>query len=144
MIDSKKLYGWIKAQINPYGKPFEGTIFEFGNKVLDHIKAMEKQPKTECSECTRRKFYQKGYQDGLNAGKWIPCEVEMPPQPKKNQLYENKPLQIYLVSVKNCEKPIRAFWNGKYFTDGWSKLNVEAWMNLPQPYKKEGAENGEP
>ena len=71
---------------------------------------------------------------------WIPCEVELPPQPKENPLYENKPLQIYLVSVKNCEEPFRAFWNGKDFTDGWSKLNVEAWMNLPQPYKKEGAE----
>ena len=74
------------------------------------------------------------------ANKWIPVEVEMPPQPKKNPLYENKPLQVYLVSVKNGEEPFRAFWNGKRFTDGWGLLKVEAWMPLPQPYNKEGAE----
>ena len=37
-----------------------------------------RQPKTDCSECSRRKFYQKGYQDGLNADKWIPIEERLP------------------------------------------------------------------
>lgn len=86
---------------------------------MDYIKAMEKQPKTD----------------------WIPCKAKLPPMPKENPLFENKPIEIYLVSLGYEDYPIRAFWNGKNFTDGWSKLNVEAWMNLPQPYKKEGAEN---
>lgn len=119
MIDEKKIISYIKKHINPYGKPFEGTVFEFGNKVMDYIKAMEKQPKTD----------------------WIPCKAKLPPMPKENPLFENKPIEIYLVSLGYEDYPIRAFWNGKNFTDGWSKLNVEAWMNLPQPYKKEGAEN---
>lgn len=28
-----------------------------------------RQPKTDCFDCTRRKWYMKGYQDGLNAYK---------------------------------------------------------------------------
>lgn len=72
---------------------------------------------------------------------WIPCEAELPPMPKENPLFENKPIELYLVSLGYADYPIRAFWNGKIFTDGWGKLKVEAWMPLPQPYKKEGAEN---
>lgn len=56
MIDARKIYKYIKAEINPYGKPFEGTVFEFGCKVMDYIEAMEKQPKTD----------------------WIPCEERLP------------------------------------------------------------------
>lgn len=42
MIDAKKLRKYIKAQINPYGKPFEGTVYDFGLKLMDYIDAMEK------------------------------------------------------------------------------------------------------
>lgn len=42
MIDAKKLRNHIKAQINPYGKPFEGTVYDFGLKLMDYIDAMEK------------------------------------------------------------------------------------------------------
>lgn len=37
LIDADKLYKWIKAECNPYGKPRIG--YEDGNKVLDIIKA---------------------------------------------------------------------------------------------------------
>ena len=30
MIDEKKLINYINAEINPYGKPFNGTAYEFG------------------------------------------------------------------------------------------------------------------
>lgn len=42
MIDEKKLINYIKAEINPYGRPFEGTVFEFGCKVMEHIEKMDK------------------------------------------------------------------------------------------------------
>lgn len=38
-----KIYNYIKAEINPYGKPFEGTVFEFGEKVMDYIGNMGEQ-----------------------------------------------------------------------------------------------------
>ena len=69
---------------------------------------------------------------------WIPCSVALPQQPEENPIFHNKPLELYLVSVKNADYPIRAFWNGKFFTDGWSKVDVIAWKPLPQPYQPKG------
>lgn len=42
MIDGEKLKKYIKSEINPYGKPFEGTVYDFGLKLIDYIDAMEK------------------------------------------------------------------------------------------------------
>lgn len=71
-----------------------------------------------------------------NGGGWIACEDRLPPQPKENHIFDGKPLEIYLVSVKDDDYSFRAFWNGKFFTDGFSKLqNVEAWQYLPEPYR---------
>ena len=67
---------------------------------------------------------------------WISCSVALPPQTEENPIFDNKPLELYLVSVKNAYYPIRAFWNGKFFTDGWSKVDVIAWQPLPHPYTK--------
>ena len=67
---------------------------------------------------------------------WIPASERLPKKPKENPLYDNKPLELYLVSVKNTDCVIRAFWNGATFTDGWEKLDVLAWMPLPEPYKE--------
>ena len=66
--------------------------------------------------------------------RWIPVEERLPEKPNENPLYDNKPLEIYLVSVKNTDCVIRAFWNGASFTDGWEKLDVLAWMPLPEPF----------
>ena len=66
--------------------------------------------------------------------RWIPVEERLPEKPNENPLYDNKPLEIYLVSVKNTDCVIRAFWNGVSFTDGWEKLDVLAWMPLPEPF----------
>ena len=66
---------------------------------------------------------------------WIPCSKELPPQPKENPLFENKPLELYLVSLNSTDYPWRAFWNGKCFSDGWSRVEPIAWQPLPKPYK---------
>lgn len=67
---------------------------------------------------------------------WIPASERLPKKPKENPLYDNKPLELYLVSVKNTDCVIMALWNGASFTDGWEKLDVLAWMPLPEPYKE--------
>lgn len=52
MIDEKKLTRYIKTEINPYGKPFDGTVFEFGNMIMDYIERMEKYPEiVHCKDC---------------------------------------------------------------------------------------------
>ena len=92
-------------------------------------------PSCDCSQCSRRFWYQKGYDDAKSDDGWIPCEKDLPPQPEENPNFENKPLELYLVSVKNIDFSFRAFWNGEAFTDGWGKLDVIAWQPLPKPYQ---------
>ena len=70
----------------------------------------------------------------IMALKALEVEERLPEKPKENPLYDNKPLEVYLVSVKNTDCVIRAFWNGSSFTDGWEKLEVLAWMPLPEPF----------
>lgn len=69
---------------------------------------------------------------------WIPCSEELPPPPKENPIFDSKPLELYLVSVKGTGYPFRAFWNGKIFTDGFSKVEPTAWQPLPEPYQPKG------
>lgn len=49
----------------------------------DLTEVIVKQPtvepvRVECSECSRRLWYQRGYDDGLNANKWIPVSEGLP------------------------------------------------------------------
>ena len=63
-------------------------------------------------------------------------EERLPREPKENPVFDDKPLELYLVDMGGSY-PLRAFWNGKQFTDGWSILNVIAWRPLPDPYRPE-------
>ena len=75
----------------------------------------------------------------MNDG-WIPVEECQPEEPKENPEFEGKKIELYLVTVKETKYPFRAMWNGKFFTDGWSKCNVIAWRPLPEPYRLERSE----
>ena len=66
---------------------------------------------------------------------WISVEERLPEEPKENPEFEGKKIELYLVAVKGTKYQFRAMWNGKFFTDGWSKCNVIAWRPLPEPYK---------
>ena len=67
---------------------------------------------------------------------WIPVAERLPEEPKENPIFEGKRIELYLVTVRGADYPFRAFWNGKFFTDGWSKADVTAWMPLPEPYRE--------
>ena len=67
---------------------------------------------------------------------WIQVEERTPEKPKENPAFDDKPLELYLVDIGESYS-LRAFWNGKQFTDGWSVLNVIAWQPLPEPYQTE-------
>lgn len=68
--------------------------------------------------------------------RWIPVAERLPEEPKENEIFDSKPLELYLVSIKGDSYPFRAFWNGKFFTNGWQKCDVTAWMPLPEPYRE--------
>lgn len=79
-----------------------------------------------------------GLRDQMDYG-WIPCSEQLPPKLENNMLFENKPLEVYLATVRGSDYAWRVFWNGEYFTDGWNKVDVIAWQELPKIYKsKEG------
>ena len=41
LISRKKIRDYIKREINPYGKPFEGTAYELGLKIMRYIDSMD-------------------------------------------------------------------------------------------------------
>ena len=41
LIRRKKIRDYIKGEINHYGKPFEGTAYELGLKIMKYIDAMD-------------------------------------------------------------------------------------------------------
>ena len=40
LTDENKIRDYVKEQINPYGKPFEGSVYEFGLKIMHYIDNM--------------------------------------------------------------------------------------------------------
>lgn len=114
MIDSKKLYNWIKAEINPYGKPFEGTVFEFGNKVMNHIEAMEKQPKTD----------------------WISCEERLPSESKEYLVTHKEIIDGKIRYRTNYDtfNAVTRKWTKVEVR--YAKLEVIAWQEDIPPYEE--------
>ena len=41
LISREKIRDYIKGEINSYGKPFEGTAYELGLKIIRYIDAMD-------------------------------------------------------------------------------------------------------
>lgn len=105
------------------------------------IAAFEQFCKPDCDGCCSKCHFTSAvgivnhlaeeYNDG-----WIPCEKELPPPPTENPLFDNRLVELYLVSDRLGDYPFRAFWNGKFFTDGFGKVDAAAWQPLPAPYKE--------
>lgn len=37
LVNAKKITDYVKREINPYGRPFEGTVYEFGLKLMKYL-----------------------------------------------------------------------------------------------------------
>lgn len=72
-----------------------------------------------------REQYDKGYQDGLNADKWIPCSERLP---KDNQ-------EVLIFADGNIE--IDTYYDGEFEACCFYGNEVIAWQPLPEPYKGE-------
>lgn len=93
-----------------------------------------------------RDQYNKGYQDGLNADKWISCSERLPTE--QEAWYRNDEEGVYepnefIVQVKGAELPTVAVFDGKEFTSKYADddygflYEIIAWQPLPKPYKGE-------
>ena len=118
MIDEKKNYNYIKEQINPYGKPFTGTVYEFGLKIMDYIENMEK------------------------VGEWRPCSERLPEMHREDMEAEG---EYYMISNPVIVTDGQQIYIAEYEEDmdyryGWHSFdgedydNIIAWMPLPEPY----------
>lgn len=102
-----------------------GMATEISGIIRSH---MDDVPK--CGECSRRKWYQKGYEDGKKDNDWIPYSVQN--MPKKED--------VYLVTCDDEEYPVKRMrfkedlW---YWTYGIYDGRILAYQSLPEPYKEE-------
>ena len=123
---------FVKMSISALEKQIKLNKLGFTEEVIENYKIFE-------DECIEKGFTFRSLLDARERqinGDWIPCSEKLPPIPKENTLFENKPLELYLVSDGYSEYATKAFWNGKDFTDGWGKLKAVAWQPLPQPYSE--------
>ena len=111
-------------------------------KILEEIKA-HRNFASECGNFNVASAFElcvEIIRNHMNDG-WIPVEERLPEEPKANPQFEGKKIELYLVTVNGTKYPFRAFWNGKFFADGWSKCEVIAWRPLPEPYCPERSDN---
>ena len=114
---------------------YQIALNEISSAVLDVYADGYNQPIT-AQECYCSSFETlQELVDKADSFEWIPVSERLPEPPRENQELDYSPLDVYLVSI-NEGYPFRAFWDGKNFGDGMFKLDVKAWMPLPEPYKE--------
>ena len=88
-----------------------------------------------CGECSRREWYQKGFEDGKKDSDWIPVEERLPNQ---NGVYNVTRLvddafisdSAYFDGQDTWHSDDRVNHTRPYLTD------IVAWQPLPEPYIK--------
>ena len=112
MSDKRKIYDYIKKTINPYGRPFEGTAYEFGLKLMDFIEHI----------------------DGEKANGWIPVSERLPEKHKDviTTVKYSGFMGMYGRWLKTAFIDDYGEWNGECIGG-----EVIAWMPLPEPYKED-------
>lgn len=106
-ISRNQIYSYVKTIINPYGKPFKGTAYELGLKIMDYIKNMSSV------ELPVR-------------GEWIPVKERLPEEEYDTVLAVTN-AKHYAVYVYTSEHGFRIM-------DIDAIGEVIAWMPLPAPY----------
>lgn len=137
----------VREVLLKYGFPYESVVQDEVWDALDELssnkfaikivkKLAEEYKDKDCSECSRRKFYQQGYEDAKKeyintstdtSSGWIPCSERLP---KSNGWY---------LVTNVLEVVQQQYWGASH----WQKLRDEAviaWMPLPQPYTEEQKE----
>lgn len=129
MSDKHKIYDYIKRTINPYGRPFEGTAYELGLKIMDYIENMDDEKENG----------------------WIPVSERLPEDEREclvtlEKIYGTPEISMGIANYLRFGNA--GYWNEKkYGYLEWDKYSdghggtkmykVIAWMPLPEPYKED-------
>lgn len=135
MSDKSKIYDYIKRTINPYGKPFEGTAYELGLKIMDYIENI----------------------DGEKANGWIPVSERLPEECMPvNIVWIKRNPETYYSKIKDV--PFSAtgiYYNGNWYWYSFTcvdylveygkcewdlidkTIDITHWQPLPRPPYKE-------
>lgn len=151
----EKILEEIKEQRNSYfryskskiGKDSEKGISERITEIgyVEEIIHSHMDEIPNCEGCSRRKWYQKGYEDGKKDNDWIPVEERLPEEEgwyqctcSDKEIWNDDIVRdlYYYPEIKEFVDNIRYEANGlkdieKYY---WTKY-VTAWQFQPEPYK---------
>lgn len=92
----------------------------------------EEYKEKDCSKCSRRSWYQKGYADAERNNGWIPCSERLP---------DDFMSMAYLTTVKGHFYPEVKYYcvaNHKWYSNERTtkEVKVIAWMPLPVAFQK--------
>lgn len=111
----QKVYNFITREINPYGKPFEGTVYEFGLKVMKYIRNLSTEE----------------YNNG-----WIPCEKKLPETNESVLCWAKSTARGGDVCFVGSYH--KGFWFLQSSANTHSfpgQYKIVAWQKLPEPFK---------
>lgn len=105
-----------------------GIATEISSIIRSH---MDEVPK--CGECSRRKWYQIGYEDGKKNDGWVPVSEKLP---EEDERYKGRKAIDVLVTTSNG-RVTKVQRQSKYDYWCWGRIYGEptAWQPLPEPYK---------
>lgn len=119
MSDKSKIYDYIKRTINPYGKPFNGTAYEFGLKIMDFIKNMDDEKENG----------------------WISVSERLPEEDGTYLVTFKNGIKVCMVGYGSCTRTILGYpighgWYSLEEAQYYAEDSIIAWMPLPEPYEE--------
>ena len=163
LVSLERIKNYIQTQINPYGKPFKGTAYEFGIKLLDYLnnkdadydvdKVIEELRKKQNNKgfggTLQEIFYDSGLEDAIeivqsngcvkttlkkdNNG-WIPRSERLP-EIKKDVLAAVK--YNGFMGMYGTWMRIGHLESDNEWLGDCIGGKVIAWQPLPEPYREE-------
>ena len=129
MSDKHKIYDYIKRTINPYGRPFEGTAYELGLKIMDYIENMDNEKENGWIPVKYHQISEKERaEESISTDIQYMLDCKMPDDGQEI-LVTNGETTWQDTCFIDCD--------GYYLDSGYDWIEITAWRPLPEPYKED-------